>query len=193
MQGDTVKKRGNRDIFSTARADRIETHGAHDIPGTHLSAVLVSAETVWVRSVELGEDAVHDIVQFVGGTKVGIEIGCMVRRLVAVGILPYHASNIDLVATGSLTAGVEKRIEESLGLLLAAHLSNPSRDVVRYVSAVLPAIGFGEVVVDFGRVKGGDETAVAACMHKAVGIHDVLPRLRTAHIGVVHLIQVAVG
>ena len=117
----------------------------------------------------------------------------MVRGLVAVGVLANHASDVALVTTSGLAAGVEERVEEGLCLLLASYLGNPASHVVGHVGAVLPTVGLGEVVVHLSGVKGGDETSVAAGVHKSVGIHDILPRLCASHVGVVYFLQVMVG
>ena len=45
--------RGTEDVLSAAWADGIEAHGAEEIPGRHLAAVVVAAEAVDVVAVHI--------------------------------------------------------------------------------------------------------------------------------------------
>ncbi len=117
----------------------------------------------------------------------------MVRGFVAVGILSNHTGNVALVAPSGLTAGIEERVEESLGFVFATQLVYPTFYIVRHIGAVLPAVGLGEVVVDLGWVEGSDESTVAPCVHKAVAVHDILPRLGAMHISIVYLFEIVIS
>ena len=155
--------------------------------------IFATAGTYGIGGVEFGKDAVNHLVQFVGCTHIGIEIGGMVGGLVAVGVLTNAAGNVNLVAPSGLTAGVEERVEKSFGFVLATQLVYPTFYIVRHIGAVLPTVGLGEMVVDLGGVKGGDETTVASCVHKAVAVHDVLPRLGAMHISIVYLFEIVIS
>ena len=193
VDGYFVEHGGCGDVFAAAGAHGVESHGRHDIPGAHLAAVFVAAEAVGYWGVELVTNFGNQFVELVGGAEVCVEVGGMVRGLVAVGILADEAGDVALLAACGLAAGVEERVEEGLGLGLAAHALNPCGDIVGHVGAGLPGVGLGVVVVDLGGVEGGDEASVAAGMHEAVGVHDVLPGVGAAHIGLGNLGVVVAG
>ena len=132
--------------------------------------------------VEVGAYLAHQLGGLPLASEVGVEVGGVVRGFVAVGVLADEAGDVALVASAELGAAVEEAVEEALSAFGTANLPDPAFDVVRHVGAVLPAVGFGVVVVDLGGVEGGDEGTVAACVHKAVWVHNVLPRLAAARV-----------
>ena len=83
--------------------------------------------------VEVGADAAHQLGGLPLTAKVGVEVGGVVRGLVAVGILAYNASNVALLAACHHGTAVEEAVEELLGALVAAEHTNPFVDIVWHV------------------------------------------------------------
>ena len=78
VDGDAVEEGCDGDVLATAGTEGVESHGAHDVPSAHLSAVLVAAKAVGMGCIELIQYTVDNVVQLVGGVKVGVEIGGVV-------------------------------------------------------------------------------------------------------------------
>ena len=113
----------------------------------------------------------------------------MVARLVAVGVLADLPGNVGLGAAAGLLRGAEERIDAGQERLLAAVRLHQPDQVVRHKKAVLPAVGFGVVVVDLGRVERGHEAPVEPRTHKTgLRVEHVAPVLRRAHIFLILLI-----
>ena len=94
------------------------------------------------------------------------------------GVHADEASDVGLVTSTQGVMTLEETVEESDGFVLASYMLDPRIDVVRHIGAILPAVGLGEVVVDFGGVEGSEPAAVALGVGKAVAVDDVLSTAR---------------
>ena len=99
--------------------------------------------------------------------RVVVEISDVMRRLVAVRVLPDESGDIGLFASRKLGFGRKEFIEFRRKLFLAAVECDQSAYVLRCEKRILPAIAFGEIKGNFLRRERRNEAAVFARAHKA--------------------------
>ena len=142
IEGDGGKLGRTEDILGTDGIHRIESHGREHIPGRHLSAVVVAAQSVWLGKILGVEDLTHKFCRTFGTSCHGIEVYNVVARLVSVRILANESAHI---AYGADQGNGEERIKFIEELLLATEKLDETRHIMLYMPGILPCIAFGVI------------------------------------------------
>ena len=143
-----VREPGAADgVDRDAGAYLVESQGVEHIPGGHLAAVLVAAQTVGGGGVHLLENLVYILLGAVGSAGVVVEVDDVVRGLVTVGVLADEAGDVggDQFA-GQRGVGGEQRVEALHEGLAASEQGDEAVDVVRCVPGPLPGCALAVVV-----------------------------------------------
>ncbi len=117
-----------------------------------------------------------------------VEVGDVMRRLVAVGVLPDKAGNIGLGPTAGLGTGPKQGVQQGLCALGTADGFDPSVYILRHIKRSLPSVGFGVMVVHLSGVKRGQPLPVLTrAHHSGHGVQQIAPRSGTAQVSLVAL------
>ena len=187
-QPDRTEQRAADRIFAHCGRDRIEAERREDVPGRSLAIVLVPGIAVRRRGVELLEHVADVVLRLPRRTCPVIEIGHVLDRLIAMGILA-HVDDLhlaDLVDHLAVIAVVEdrrrheNRVEPVDELLVAAHQIDQPLHVLHHRPAVVHRIPFGEGVAPLVRVEGRGPAAVlvAAAHPSALRVEQLAIVLR---------------
>ena len=150
-QGHLPEAGGGDLELSACRCHRIETEGSEEIPGRHLTAVLIAADPLRSVVVQFIKDLTRQLLGAGGATQVIVKVGEVMARLIAMSILPDKTGDVLEVSS---RCGIAKEIVESVKhLLCSAVESNHPLHIVHGCKTVLPAIGFGVVLAYLVRVK----------------------------------------
>ena len=104
MQYSMTEQRRADDVFCRAGIERIEAQRREDIPGRHLSAVVVTGIAAGCLVIECTAHLIHQLLSAPGLTGKVIKIDGMMTGFVAVGILTDKSAGIAI----HLTAGSSK-------------------------------------------------------------------------------------
>ena len=196
LQLDAGEHRRANLVLAANRVHGIEAHRAEDVPGRHLAAVLVSAETAGLVGVQLVHHLGGILLRLPRLLHLVVEVDDVVARLVAVGVLANHAGAEDrklFVRIG----GVSKHAVELLGeAFLATDQADEVVDVMLDGPEVLPAVALADVFgVSFGLEILGEVALLVARLHeRRGGVEDVAVVLRTlvellGDVGFAHLFR----
>ena len=94
MNGRLVEQRASDGIYRLAGAYLIEAHRIQYVPCRHLSAVFIARKSVGVVEVKRMQHLIHNLLRTPGLAYVVVEMGNVMARLIAVGILAYQTGNI---------------------------------------------------------------------------------------------------
>ena len=84
-----------KNIDPACRINFIKAHGAHDVPGRHLPAVIVAAEAVGLVGVKFRHDLADAHLGLGRLAHIVVKIGDMVTLFIALRALTDQAGNID--------------------------------------------------------------------------------------------------
>ena len=110
-QGHLPEARGGDLELSACRCHRIETKGRKEIPGRHLTAVLIATDPLRSVVVQLIQDLTRKLLGTGGATQVIVEEGEVMARLIAMSILPDETGDVLEVSS---RCGVAEEIVESV-------------------------------------------------------------------------------
>ena len=102
-------------IAATTGFHLVEAEGGEDVPGGHLTHIFVAAETCGLVGVELTLDLMYDLGGLAGLAHEGVEVGDVVRGLIAVGVLPDEACDVGVGVGVELAVGSEEAVEALQG------------------------------------------------------------------------------
>ena len=85
------EQRSAEDVFATSRLHLVDAHRREDVPGRHLTNVLIAAQTVGGVVVEFAQRAADELSTLPGLAHIVIEVEHVVAGFVAVGILSDKA------------------------------------------------------------------------------------------------------
>ena len=125
VEGDAAETGRSEHVAVGGRTDGVETHRGEDVPGGHLTSIVVAGETAR-GVVVLGIEDVSDTLDgFIAPANEVVEIGYLVTGLVAMPV--------EIV--------VEEGVELSLELLRASEVRDETFDVVGDVPGVVAGGG----------------------------------------------------
>ena len=171
-------------VFAAARIEGIESERGEDVPGGHLSAVVVAAESVRLREVEPVEHFAYALRRLPVLADERVEVDDVVAGLVAVDVLSDKSGDVHHLALSLRLLGLG---EESVELpderfAPAKRLDEPVR-ILHHVPGVLEGVAFGEVVCGLSAVS--ERVGIERLAPTAIGIpsadqserpvEDVLP------------------
>ena len=155
--------------FILPGADIVKAQGAQYVPGGHLSAVFVAAETVGLRSIQRAEDLPYSLLCLPRLASVIVEVGDMMARLVAVGVLPDEAGDVGLSTPSRLLWCGEQAVELGHIGLIATQCGYMAVHILWHEETVLPAVGFREMVVDLAGIERREPAPVGTRAHETRG------------------------
>ena len=127
------------------RVHLIEAHGRKDIPCRHLTTVFVADNSVRSVLVEL----IHDVANLFSSlpllARIGIHIGNVVARFVAVSILANQTGNVCRCFFTHAVVVYEELVKSFQERLVTTEQVDQSIDILWYEESVLPTVSFAEI------------------------------------------------
>ena len=164
-----IEQRCSKLIFSAYWVNRVEAHCREDVPGRHLSAVLVAAKAVGGVAVHLAHNLRYILLCLFGFTCLVEQIRHMMARLVSVGILANHSGAED-GQVGILGWGVGEHAVELLHEYLLAHMTDEAVNVVLNAPHIVPCIALADVrSILVGAEIGLEFSLAVAWLHECGG------------------------
>ena len=173
-------------IFSACGLNLIESHRREDVPRRHLTDVLVARKTIEVVGVHLAHRLAQQFRALPRLSDVVVHIENVVRRLVAVGILPDEAADVGRGIFAKVAFDDEERVELLDEFLFIAKHFHESVNVVGHEPRVLPRVALRKIVFAMGRTEGVEGLAPLACRGKSLdeavgGVEMLLIEFATVH------------
>ena len=122
----------------------IEAHGAEDVPGGHLTAILVAAQPGRGVGIKLAHHAADIVLGFGGLSRRIVKVGDVVARLVAVDVLPHHPRAENGEGSG-IHGSREEAVEPGGEAATPAQQAHQPGDVVLHRPEVVPGVALADV------------------------------------------------
>ena len=138
-------------ILVRARADGIEAQRREDVPGAHLAAVVVAAEAADVVPILAVHDFPQPVLGFPGFGGPGVEVGNVVRGLVAMDIAADEAvrGNVFVVSVIDFREVFpEEDVQFADERLVAAHQVDVAVHVLRDMEGKVPGVALDEALAE---------------------------------------------
>ena len=148
-----VEHRCAEDQLVAPRRNRVHAQSAPDIPGTHLTAILVAGQTIGQGRVQGVANAVDQLGCPVVFAHKWIQVSHVVAGLIPMCILANQAGDVGLIAPGCFAARCEHGVQLGCISGSTAEELNMAIDVVRNKEVVLPSVGFGVIEVHLPWIK----------------------------------------
>ena len=148
-----VEQRCAEDQLVAPRRNRVHAQSAPDIPGTHLTAILVAGQAIGQGRVQGVANAVDQLCCPVVFAHKRIQVSHVVAGLIPMCILANQAGDVCLIASGGFAARCEHGVQLRCITGSTAEKLNMAIDVVRNKEVVLPSIGFGVIEIHLPWIK----------------------------------------
>ena len=156
------EQRGGQDVFSRAGTGGVQADGGEHVPGAHLAAVLVAANTVGGGAVHFLQQLPHRLLALGGFFQPVVQPGHVVAGLVAVGILSLEAGDVGHLHLPAARLIAEEGVQGGHHGFAPAHQGRVAGYVVRHKETGLPGNGLRVVPRGGKGVEGLHPVAVGS-------------------------------
>ena len=148
-----IKLRYTRRVNIAARTNRVNPHGTHHIPSTHLSAILIANQSIRTVFIKCLTNPVHDGLRLLRLSTIVVQVSHVMTRFVAMGILTNQSRNIRLIAARSARISAKQRIQMIFRSLYTTQFIHHPHDIMRNIHRILPSIGLSKMVIHLPWIK----------------------------------------
>ena len=138
------------DILIATGTNRIEAHGREDVPGRHLSAVVISAQATNIVAIHAVHDGTYPLLGLPRLTRPRKEVRYVMTGLIAMNVSSHQTVGRDILVVGVILWGqihAEEFIQTLAEFGFASHLRHQAHDIVRNMKGEVPGISFNKTFV----------------------------------------------